>query len=381
MAHDDDDDHARPSTTTAPAVVDIKVVDETGASLPVPVAPVSAFTEEDFERTQHELPSRRWRRRGWRTLLPMIGATIAAVVGMLMVSANPAYKGLGMAALFCAPLVIGTITALFPASDAKTPYGTSIARGVLVAVFSTMVALPLAGEGALCLVFALPVTMSLTMVTSAAAVKLLNRRLKGLDTAFKALLGLIIAVLVPLSVAPVDQALFFDETDRATVTSSVTVPWSQERVWDSLRHLEVSFQTPGSFSLDAMLPMPTALVGAGAAPGAVRRVEFDNGTVLATVVELHEPDRYVIDLQLEHPGREFFDHWVNLKRARFDLVAAGPEATTLIHTTTYQPLLYPRVVFAPLERFFGGVIQQRLVDVYAADVLSKQRPTPQVATR
>ena len=378
MADHDDNSTLRPTVPATTDNADVRVIDETGVHLPM--APVSAFSEADFEPKETEFPSQRWRRRGWRTLLPVLGATLAAVVGMSIVNANPGYKGLGLAALFCAPTIIGTIISLFPSRKANTKNGTHIGHGVLASFLATLLGLPLAGEGAICLVFALPVTMSITMVTSVVAVNVLNIRLARLDAAFKALLAIFITIVLPLSVAPIDQYLFFDDSDRATVTSSVTVPWSQERVWDSLRHLEVEFAHPGPFTIDAMLPMPTALVGAGAAPGAVRRVEFDNGTVTATVVDLHEPDRYVIDLQLENPGREFFDHWVNLKRARFDLVAVDPDTTTLIHTTTYQPLLYPRVVFAPLERFFGGVIQQRLVDVYAADVLSKARPTPQVAS-
>lgn len=151
----------------------------------------------------------------------------------------------------------------------------------------------------------------------------------------------------------IDQLLVIDKDARTTVTSSVTVPFSRDEVWRSLEHLDVRFADPSPFSLEALLPVPVAIRGDGAARGAVRRVELDNGVVVATVTDLVPLEAYEIDLRLEDAGRELFDHWIDLRTSRFDLVDAGSPgapATTLVHTTTYRPLLFPRVVFEPLER-------------------------------
>ena len=377
---------ARPrfaTTARADDTVDspIKTIDDTGANLPVPVAPVSAFTEDDFAvPPSTELPSARWRRRGGRTIIPLVATAAAAAFGMFLLGTGP-YEGIGMATIACVPLVVGVLMTLYPGKDSRRRHGTSVGRGVLASFIATLVALPLIDDGAICLLFALPVTMSLTAIFSAAGVSLLSRRLAQLDAKVRAALAMMLALLAPLVARPIDQVLFFHPDDRGAITSTVTLPFSQEQVWRSLRFLEVKFNRPSPLSLEALLPIPTELSGGGAQPGAVRRVAFDNGVVVATVVELQAPTRYGIDLHLEDPGREFFDHWIDLRHATFDLVAAGPASTTLTHTTTYRPLLYPRVVFAPIEQILGSVIQQNLVDAYALDVLSRGPPPQHLAER
>jgi hypothetical protein len=356
---------------------DIKTIDETGASLPV-----TAFREAAFAPPKpFELPSERWRRRGWRTLLPLLATTAVASVGLYIVTRGTEGSGLGPLALLCVPFVVGTLMSLFPTKSKKHPLGASVGLGVLSAFLATLLTLPLLGEGAICLVFAVPVTMGLTALSGTITRKLFTTWMQRLDDKARATLGLIIALLLPLSANPLDQALFFDPADRAEITTVQQLPWSQEHVWNSLRHLEVTFEQPAPHTLASLLPIPRALVGDGVELGAVRRVEFDNGVIVATVVELDAPRHYAIDLQLENPGREFFNHWIDLQHSVFDLAATGPSSTTLAHTSTYRPLLYPRWAFAPIERRLGTLIQQNLVDTYADDVLATPTTPAQVAQR
>jgi hypothetical protein len=362
-----------PNDTTTPT----RTIDDTGAALPV-----TAFTETAFEPPKPtELPSERWRRKGWRTLLPLIATSTLASIGLYIVTRGTDGSGLGPLALLCVPFVIGTLMSLFPTKSKKHPLGASVSLGVLSAFLATLLTLPLLGEGAICLVFAVPVTMGLTAASGTIALKVFTAWMKRLDDKARATLGLLIALLLPLSANPIDHALFFDPNDRAEITTVQQLPWSQEHVWNSLRRLEVTFDQPAPGTLASMLPIPRALIGDGAAPGAVRRVEFDNGVVVATVVELDAPRFYAIDLKLENPGREFFNHWLDLQHSVFELTPHGPSSTTLVHTTTYRPLLYPRFVFAPIEQVFGTMIQQNLVDTYADEVLSPPPPPAQLARR
>jgi hypothetical protein len=368
----------RSTASTATSVdTPIKTIDDTGANLPV-----TAFTEAAFEVPKPvELPSERWRRRGWRSLLPLVATTAVASVGLSIVTRGTDGSGLGPLALVCVPFVIGTLMSLFPTKSKKHPLGASVGLGVFSAFLATLLTLPLLREGAICLVFAIPVTMGLTALSGTITVKLFTKWMQRLDDKARAALGLIIALLLPLSANPLDHALFFDANDRADITTVQQLPWSQEHVWNSLRHLEITFDKPAPNTLAAMLPIPRALVGDGVDLGAVRRVEFDNGVVVATVVELDAPRHYAIDLKLENPGREFFNHWLDLQHSVFDLTATGPSSTTLVHTTTYRPLLYPRWAFAGLEQTLGTMIQQNLVDTYANEVLSPPPPPAQVAAR
>lgn len=370
-------DDTNSTTTTSPVDTSIKTIDEAGTNLPV-----SAFTEAAFVPPKPvELPSQRWRRRGWRTVLPLVATTAVASVGLYIVTRGTEGSGLGPLALLCVPFVIGTLMSLLPTRNQKHPLGASVGLGVLSAFLATLLTLPLLGEGAICLVFAVPVTMALTAIAGTITLKLFTKWMQRLDDKARAALGLMVALLLPLSANPLDHALFFDPTDRAEITTVQQLPWSQAHVWNSLRHLEITFEQPAPHTLASMLPIPHALVGDGVDLGAVRRVEFDNGVVVATVVELDAPRHYAIDLKLENPGREFFNHWLDLQHSVFDLTATGPSSTTLVHTTTYRPLLYPRWAFAPLEQHLGTMIQQNLVDTYATQVLSSPPPPARVAQR
>lgn len=339
--------------------------------------PVATFAEEDFAKPDTEPPSERWLRRAWRILLPATTAAVGSAAGLFLLGRTPGYEGVGAIGVMVAPLIIGTLVSLFPKKrkeqrwrrKAEVTIRGSVGAGVLASLLVALAAMPFLGEGWFCVVMALPVFAVLSAATSVIANKVVDRHLKKLDDKQRAALGALAVLLVPLAAGALDPLLFFDKSARSVVTSSVTVPWSRAEVWESLRHLDVRFAEPPALSLEALLPVPVAIRGDGAAPGAVRRVEFHNGTVVATVTRLDLERTYEIDLEIEDPGREFFNHWIDLESSRFDLVDAGPSSTTLVHATTYRPILFPRVVFEPLERAFGGVIQQRLVEVYAADVL------------
>lgn len=368
---------SRPSDEEQPPA-DVAAVGPSGIREPDEGAlPVATFTEEDFAKRDTELPSERWLRRGWRILLPATLAAVASGLGLLILSMTPGYDGLGPLGVMVAPIVIGTLVSLFPArreesrgrQPAETSIRGSVAAGVMASLLVSLLALPFLGEGALCVLMALPFFAVVSASTSLGANKLVSRFLKKLDDKHRATLGALLVLLLPLAAGLLDPWLFFDASARSVVTSSITLPHSRAEVWRSLRHLDVRFAEPSPWSLEALLPVPVAIRGDGAELGGVRRVEFHNGTVVATVTRLEEERAYEIGLVLENPGREFFNHWIDLERSRFDLVDAGPVATRLVHATTYRPILFPRAVFEPLEQAFGGVIQQRLVEVYAAEVL------------
>jgi hypothetical protein len=105
--------------------------------------------------------------------------------------------------------------------------------------------------------------------------------------------------------------------------------------------------------------------------GDVRRVEFFNGVLLATVISSEPGRRFDIDLRVEQSGREFFDHWVELGTSTFVLDDA-PGGTALTHRTTYRPRAFPRWYFRPAERLLGCAVQQAMLDGYAAGLSGRQ---------
>lgn len=318
-------------------------------------------------------PSKRWAKTKHKVIWPMVGVTTLSSLSVAYLY-NERLVGapLGLAFVFAMPFVISTLLGLLMRrrSNAKTAL---MVAGVHAA---TVITSALAGgEGAICLFMATPVLFGLTFATTLATQALWRARLGRADKKHRALLAVIIALVVP-HLAPRIDALVYgrwldNEQERSTLSSQVTLPLSQTQVWQSLEALKVQFARPELTFIEEMLPVPVSITGEGARLGARRRIQFENGAVLATVEQLDEPRSYTVALEVVEPGVEFYDHWIDLKTSHFELRVNPDDENEciVVHSTTYRPLMYPRVVFEPIERVFGRIVQQRLLDVYAAQVL------------
>lgn len=350
----------------------IREIDETGRSLPIPVSPVKTFAEEDFlPPPSKELPSERFRRRANAILLPLMATVMASGLG-LIVAAGEAQKGLGVLTVAVVPVIVSIIAALFPEKKPAKEQYRHISRAMVVSLLTTLFTigfgLPFLGEGLICVLFALPVTLSMSALGAGIFRPLFRRRLEKLDKKAKAALGLLVLLLVPWGGPALDRVLFFDDEHRATIVTSHVLPLGQDDAWEALRHIDLTFAPTRAASFDALLPQPLAMTGEGADVGAVREVHFHNGVILATVTGMKAPHTYEINFDVRATGREFFDHWIDLRHSRFDLVAIGPATTRLDHISTYRPRLYPRFFFAPLEQRLGTDIQARLVETWRAQL-------------
>ncbi len=329
--------------------------------------PVAVVSETKLQApADRELPSVRWQRRGRRVVWPIIGVSVLSsaaigVMGFLREELMPFVIG----SLFMMPILVSCLWAVMKPEEKKGRILGDIAFVYGVAIAAAAIFLR---EGSLCLLMATPFLWSATAPLALLAQAGCRRFLKRADERHRALTGLILALLVPCGATTLDSILYADDDQVAVSEAAIIVMASQETVWNSLRELDVKFQAP-PFGWAALLPVPTAIVGTGARIGARREVRFDNGSIVATVTSLQPPSQYEIALQVKDAGREFFDHWIDLRSSRFSIEALGEGRSRVTHTTTYRPLLFPRAVFGPLERAFGDEIQHRLLDTYAAQVL------------
>jgi hypothetical protein len=334
--------------------------------------PISTFPEADLVKVAPpptELPSSRWHRRKKRALWPLISvATLSSLAIGILYAQRLVGAPVGIGFLLAMPLVISTLMVLLMPKKTALKSAGVIALVQLAAILTTAI---FEGEGAICVAMSSPIMFCLTLGISFIVRRVGDKRLERLDNEYKAGIGLLVVLLVPLAAPKLDHRLYAEQMQsRESVTSEVVVNASRGDVWRSLEHLDIRF-APGddaslaSLLLHDFLPTPTAITGDGAAVGKQRVVQFDNGVVTATVTSLVPNERYDIDLAVHASGREFFDHWVHLDASSFELVPVDAQRTRIVHTTTYRPTLFPRRLFAPIERAFGGVIQQQLIDVYA----------------
>jgi hypothetical protein len=273
----------------------------------------------------------------------------------------------GVWTLIAAPILLGVVAGL------RRPRRPALTAWQLV-LLCTVVAAPALGEGLLCLILILPWNLILAPLV-ALLTAWISRRAAGNGRALLLLVPL--SALLPLLDAPGSAS----ELPPVELEDAVLVEAPIDRVWSSLEYLRLPFDTPAPFLVRLGLPQPVRIEGGGAFVGAERRVVFANGTVVARVTRTRPPFEFDIDLSVEHPGREFFDHWSRLVDSRFLLEPAGEHRTRVTHRTRYQPLISPRWYFGPMERAGGRLVQRYLLEAYARELQRFAEAGPAVSSR
>ncbi|HEY4223503.1 MAG TPA: hypothetical protein VGO62_19230 [Myxococcota bacterium] len=344
---------------------------------PDEAAPVAAFNETALVKpvVRSERPSRRFERRKKRVILPLVGVSALSSVAVgVLYSQRMVDAPLGVLFMLVMPVVISGLLGLLLKKRSKLQTAGVVAAVQLATVVVSIVT---GKEGGICLLMASPILFALTYGITLTTQSVVRKSLIKADAKHRAALTAVLVLVLPYLAPHLDRMIYADENDVSTVSSRIDVAASQQDVWRSLEHLDLHF-APSRDPIAALLPVPTAVTGDGARIGAERRVEFENGVVVATVTRLEAPARYDIHLRLEHAGREFFDHWIELQSSRFDIEPVDAQHCVVVHSTTYRPLLYPRILFEPIEHEFGGLIGQRLLDAYAQQAFAS--PAPLVAT-
>jgi hypothetical protein len=315
----------------------------------------------------------------WRYLLALAAGVVSAaiIMGSWKRYANGTTAQLG-AVLVCAmPVLLGLLAGTFrPARPART--------GLVMGGLALAGGIPILGEGAVCLVAVFPIYV-LAVVIVAAITGAIVRHRRGKRAPGALTIGLL---LLPAAASWVDARLPSRPLPTVTIADSVVIDAPRDAVWATVAHLELGFPdhatNPTDELLAAMLPRPRALVGDGVAPGSVRRVVFDNGTLLATVTRSEPPRRFDIDLRVVQAGREFFDHWAELIDASFSFDALPDGRTRMTHASRYRPRVAPRWYFEPLERFFASKVQASLLQEFVRQRFVAPQtdgPGPAVAAR
>ncbi|HLK89712.1 MAG TPA: SRPBCC family protein [Polyangia bacterium] len=254
--------------------------------------------------------------------------------------------------LFCAlPVLLGILAGTVrPERPAR--------MGVVLGALSLAGAMPILHEGAICILMLTPIYLPSAALAAAitGAIVRARRRPPGLFT--------VLLLLIPGAAAWLEPRVARAPLPTMTIADSVDIDAPREDVWATMARLQIAFPDRPAGLLGQLLPRPRALEGDGVAPGAFRRVVFDNGALLATVTRSEAPRRFDVDLRVERAGREFFDHWAELVDASFTFDALPGGRTRMTHATRYRPRVTPRWYFAPIERFFAGKVQGYLLDEF-----------------
>lgn len=104
---------------------------------------------------------------------------------------------------------------------------------------------------------------------------------------------------------------------------------------------------------------------------------FDHGVATGTILTSTPSERFTFALETQATDGPFFEHWIVLGRSEIALTDLSDGRTRITHTTSYQPRVYPRWYFEPVERWLGSALQAHMLQAYADVVVF----TPLIARR
>lgn len=281
---------------------------------------------------------------------------------------SEAFVGIGVASLASGPWIMGVLAGIFRTEEA-------VSTSLLLSVVSMLTFAPLAGEGAICLIYIAPWFLVVAPVSALVTRAVVRRRRKTPQP-----LGPIVLLLIPSGALWLEER-FPTRVEPVTLSNSVVIAAPVEQVWAQLATVDLSVAEQAPALVRALLPRPLGIVGGGAHVGAERRVRFHNGVVVARVIRSEPPLRFEMDLSITDSGQEFFDHWARLGRSVFVLEPLPDGGTRLTHATSYEPRVTVRWYSEPIERRLGQLLQGYALQAFVDQLFTERTPASSVAVR
>lgn len=233
----------------------------------------------------------------------------------------------------------------------------AVARSMKYLTLCLCIAAPLLGEGMICLAMSAPIAYPLV-----ALVAWLASRGAARDKNIVRGIAIIPFLWAIFARTPIDERPVVEATD------AIELDATPDQVWRALEHVKLPLGDELPLFLRIGFPSPRALTSGGLEVGAERRVVFDNGTVVAHVVEATPGVRFRVTLSYEEVGHEFFDRWIDLQDATFTLQPLEGGRTRLTHVTRYRRLLDPAIYFGPMEEAGVHLMQRYLLQQFQVDL-------------
>jgi hypothetical protein len=314
--------------------------------------------------------------RGGR-IIWLVAVVVGAAGGLLFLGeristpsagAKDTLVGIGWASLASGPGIMGVLAGIFRPRKA-------VRTSLLLSAVSMLIFAPIAGEGAICLIYIAPWFLVVAPVSALVTSAIGRWRKKTRQP-----LAAIFLLLLPSGSLWLEEH-FPTRAEPVTLSNSVLIAAPVEQVWAELATVDLSVARPAPVLVRALLPQPLAVVGGGAHVGAERRVIFHNGVVVARVIRSEPPLRFEMDLAVTESGREFFDHWARLGRSAFVLEPLPDGRTRLTHATSYEPRVSVRWYSDPIERRLGHLLQGYALQAFAEQLFTERTPSSPVAVR
>lgn len=274
----------------------------------------------------------------WKYWLP--GFLLAAGGGAVLYALLIFFAGWGVAVTIAAPFAVGA--AVGYGCRARPFVLVLLALGALGVIVGTLYSLSFVGI--FCGTVLAAVALVPVLVGTGCGV-LLRVYLKATHFEQRFYLPLLTLAIATGLMAVLERATFKGYAVESVVTG-VDVPAPIGRAWNAaMFYEEVRHKPP--LLLRIGLPRPLYTRGRSDAVGDVKVCVYSKGRLAKQVTE-RVPDRRLAFNVVEQDRIE--NHSVRLTGGSFEFTAAGPDATHIELTTSYEPKLGPRWVWRPAER-------------------------------
>lgn len=247
---------------------------------------------------------------------------VFATEGHTRAALTAAWAGVSLAFMVLVPFALGALTAALVPTDARHRWARFAVLPLLPSLLMFVIAMALAWEGAICLVFASPLFLFMAMLggilMGALRVGLASRNRKG-TAAFAA-----VAAAAPYLFAPVEARLPAPDAVRE-VSTSVEVAADPATVWaEIVRVPEIRADELAWSPFHAIgIPRPREATLDREAVGGRRLALFEGGIrFVETVTEWRPRETFAFDIVVDADtvGPEVLDRHVRVGGAYFDVL-------------------------------------------------------------
>jgi hypothetical protein len=193
--------------------------------------------------------------------------------------------------IFVVPFVTGFATNVVGDTKGTWRTATRLLVPLLPVLLATGTAFLLGWEGAICIVMLIPAWIPLAMLGGAVGSSQL-RNARRAATLKRRRNVLVCALVVPFVVAPVEERLPLPD-DLRTVTSSIEIQASPERVWPEIARVRRIDPSEHEFRWVHVIgfPRPVEATLSHEGVGGVRHASFEGGVVFVETVDIWQPGK------------------------------------------------------------------------------------------
>ncbi|HLK19696.1 MAG TPA: hypothetical protein VKT81_12100 [Bryobacteraceae bacterium] len=303
----------------------------------------------------------------------LCGAAAGGALGLLAVYVNTLTDRMYGVALFIAvPFLVGFVAVIVRGIDTELTAREAFSTSLLSVLFLGCLLMAFAIEGAVCLAMALPIALPLAICGGMLAY--LVKPMAHRPATFLLLVG-----LTPFG-GTLERS-FGPPAEVFTVTTSLDIPASPERVWQTvLQPAKLSAPTHALFRAGIAYPLASHIEGIG--PGATRYCDFSTGKLVEPVLIWKEGSQLRFTVrsnplpmqewtpyaQIHPPHLEGF---LASRQGEFRLERLSNGSTRLYATTWYQHHMWP----ATYWRTWSDYTIHRVHDMVLANVRDRALAT------